>query len=76
MDTEGTRKGDIIKFYNDVYLGRMKEYIIATKNMPMDKGARTPILNRSNFEALLTPGGRAQKLGIIREMCPMTPLID
>lgn len=54
----------------------MKEYIIATKNMPMDQGARTPILNRSNFEALLTPGGRASKPGIIREMCPMTPLID
>ena len=54
----------------------MKNYIIETKYMTMEQGARTPVLNKSNFEALLTPGGRIQKQGHIKELCPMTPLID
>jgi hypothetical protein len=54
----------------------MKDYLIATKSVAMEQGARTPVLNRSNFEALLTPGGRSQKPGVIREMCPMIPLVD
>jgi hypothetical protein len=43
----------------------MKNYIIATINMPMEKGTRTPVLNKSNFTSLLTPGGKVAKLGHI-----------
>lgn len=75
VDTVKQTKGDIIQFYNAVYLDRMKDYIIATKNMHLEQGARTPILNKSNFAALLTPGGRSSKPGI-QEFVPMTPLID
>ena len=66
---------DIIQFYNQVFLERMKAYILETKGMVLDQGSRTPVLNRSNMDALLTPGGRLQKPGIAT-MCPMTPLID
>lgn len=54
----------------------MKNYIIETKHLTMEQGARTPVLNKSNFETLLTPGGRIQKQRHIKELCPMTPLID
>ena len=33
------------------------------------------MLNKSNFAALLTPGGRPAKTGIV-EFVSMTPLID
>lgn len=59
LDPVTETKGDIIKFYNQVYLERMKEYIITTRKMKLEQGARTPVLNKSNFDALLTPGGRA-----------------
>lgn len=49
---------------------------MATRNMPMDKGTKTPVLNKSNFTSLLTPGGKVAKLGHIQELCPMTPLVD
>jgi hypothetical protein len=69
-------RGDIIGFYNKVFVQKMKDYLLATKSVTMEQGARTPVLNRSNFEALLTPGGRPQKPGMIKEMCPMIPLVD
>lgn len=54
----------------------MKDYILETKKMPLEQGTRTPVLNKSNFAALLTPGGRASKPGHIHDLCPMTPLLD
>ena len=68
-------KGDIISFYNAVYLEKMKIYILATKNMQLEQGARTPVMTKSNFEALLTPSSRVIK-PLIRGLCPLTPLID
>jgi hypothetical protein len=53
----------------------MKAYIMVTKNMKLDKGARTPVLSKSNFDVLLTPGNRPQK-PMIHGLCPVTPLID
>jgi len=53
----------------------MKAYIIVTKTLSLEQGARTPVLNRSNFEALLTPGGMNRRSGI-KELCPSTPLIE
>jgi len=53
----------------------MKAYMIATKNLTLGQGARTPILTKSNFEALLTPGGLVRRTGI-KELCPSTPLIE
>lgn len=31
----------------------------------MEQGARTPVLKKSSFTALLTPGGKAQRHGHI-----------
>lgn len=70
------QKGDIIRFYNELYLPRMKEYIVTTKNMELQQGARTPVLSQSNFDALLTPGGSIVKHRHVKQLCPMTPLID
>jgi hypothetical protein len=70
------QKGDIIRFYNELYLPRMKEYIVTTKNMELQQGARTPVLSQSNFDALLTPGGSMVKHRHVKQLCPMTPLID
>jgi retinoblastoma-like protein 1 len=67
-------KVDIIQFYNKVYLNRMKAYIIQTKQAKMDPGSKTPMLNKSSYDALLTPGGRPDKPGI-RDFYPETPLI-
>lgn len=67
---------DIIYFYNKVFVLRMKDYLIASKYMPMEQGARTPVLNKSNFEALLTPGGKTKPQKLINELLPMTPLVD
>ena len=52
---------DIIYFYNNVFIERMKQYILASKHMPMEQGLRTPQLNKSNFTSLLTPNGRTSK---------------
>lgn len=54
----------------------MKDYLIASRNMPMEQGARTPVLNKSNFSALLTPGGKTPKQMVIKGLVPMTPLVD
>lgn len=67
-------KVDIIQFYNQVYLNRMKAYILQTKQMQLEPGSKTPMLNKSSMEALLTPGGRV-KPGIAN-LYPMTPLLD
>lgn len=55
---------DIIHFYNRVYLDRMKDYILTSRKLPKDQASRTPILNKSNFDMLLTPGGRKPKPGL------------
>jgi len=39
----------------------MKQYILKTKTLQLDAGSKTPVLNQSNFNALLTPGGRPFK---------------
>lgn len=72
---EKAPKIDIIKFYNDVYLDKMKAHILKTKSMTLDQGSKTPVLNQSNFSALLTPGGRNFK-PVIHQFTKMTPLID
>lgn len=74
--TVNNESKDIIAFYNMVFIERMKEYILASRNMPMEQGPRTPVLNKSNFSALLTPGGREPRQKIIDEFIPMTPLVD
>lgn len=48
---------------------------MTTKTLTLDQGARTPVLNKSNFQALLTPNGHGRKAGIL-ELCPSTPLLD
>ena len=73
--TENPQKIDIIQFYNKVFLDRMKVYILETKKIKLEQGSRTPILNKSNFMALLTPGGRRQQPGIVN-FCALTPLVD
>lgn len=75
QDDESSLKVDIIQFYNRVYLNRMKAYILQTKHLKLEPGSRTPQLNKSSMEALLTPGGRMQKPGIAN-LYPATPLID
>lgn len=72
---ENTPKIDIIKFYNDVYLDQMKAHILKTKSLTLEQGSRTPVLNQSNFSALLTPGGRNFK-PVINDFTKLTPLID
>ena len=53
----------------------MKAYILQTKHLKLEQGSKTPLLNKSSMDALLTPGGRLQKPGI-SNFYPMTPLID
>ena len=59
----------------------MKDYLLATRSMmhaphqTLQRDARTPILNRSNYAALLTPNGRPEKPQI-KNLVPMTPLVD
>lgn len=55
----------------------MKAHILKTKTLTLDQGSKTPVLNQSNFNALLTPnpGGRAFK-PVIKHFTKMTPLID
>ena len=72
---ENPQKIDIIQFYNKVFLDRMKVYILETKKIKLEQGSKTPILNKSNFMALLTPGGRRQQPGIAN-FCALTPLVD
>ena len=74
-ESEEPRKEDIIQFYNKVFLERMKVYILETKKVKLEQGSRTPILNASNFQSLLTPGGRRRRPGI-DNFCALTPLID
>ena len=74
-ESENPRKVDIIKFYNDVYLPKMKAYILKTKVLLLEEGSRTPVLSQSNFDALLTPGGRPYK-PVINHFTKLTPLID
>mmetsp|Transcript_47630 Transcript_47630/g.62955 ORF Transcript_47630/g.62955 Transcript_47630/m.62955 type:complete len:183 (+) Transcript_47630:1799-2347(+) len=74
-EDEKPKKIDIIKFYNDVYLEKMKTHILKTKSLQLDQGSKTPVLNQSNFNALLTPGGRVFK-PVIRHFTKLTPLID
>ena len=74
-EDEDVKKIDIIKFYNDVYLEKMKVHILKTKTLTLEQGSRTPILSQSNFDALLTPGGRIFK-PVINHFTKLTPLID
>ena len=53
----------------------MKAYILQTKHMKLESGSKTPQLNKSSMDALLTPGGRTMKPGVAN-LYPMTPLID
>ena len=69
------KKIDIIKFYNDVYLDKLKAHILKTKTLTLDQGSKTPVLSQSNFNALLTPGGRIFN-PVINHFTKMTPLID
>jgi len=53
----------------------MKTYILQTKTLRLDQGSKTPVLSQSNFEALLTPGGRRFR-PVINHFTKLTPLID
>ena len=53
----------------------MKSHILKTKSLTLDQGSKTPVLNQSNFDALLTPGGKMFK-PVINHFTKMTPLID
>ena len=75
QDDPESPKVDIIQFYNKVFLNRMKAYILQTKHLKLEQGSKTPQLNKSSMDSLLTPGGRLQKPGIAN-LYPMTPLID
>lgn len=74
--SHGSEPRDIIYFYNSVFIERMKDYILASRHMPMEQGPRTPVLNKSNFTSLLTPGGKTPKQKLVEELIPMTPLVD
>ena len=74
-EDQDVKKIDIIKFYNDVYLEKLKVHILKTKTLTLEQGSRTPILSQSNFDALLTPGGRIYK-PVINHFTKLTPLID
>ena len=74
-EDENSKKIDIIKFYNDVYLEKMKAHILKTKSLTLEQGSKTPVLSQSNFNALLTPGGRQFK-PVINHFTQLTPLID
>ena len=52
----------------------MKAHVLKTKTMPLE-GSKTPVLSQSNFDALLTPGGRVFK-PVINHFTKLTPLID
>ena len=56
-ESENPEKVDIIQFYNRIFLNKMKVYILQSKKLPKDQSSKTPILNKSNFELLMTPGG-------------------
>jgi len=53
----------------------MKAYIFQTKHFKLEAGSKTPQLNKSSLDALLTPGGRSMKPGVAN-LYPITPLID
>ena len=53
----------------------MKSHILKTKSLTLEQGSKTPVLNQSNFDALLTPGGRQFK-PVINHFTKLTPLID
>lgn len=72
----GQTRNDIITFYNKEYIERMKHYMVCSRSATMEQGARTPVLNKSSFAALLTPGGRTPSQRLIGDLIPMTPLID
>ena len=74
-EDENPKKIDIIKFYNDIYLEKMKSHILKTKSLTLDQGSKTPVLSQSNFDALLTPGGRHFR-PVINQFTKLTPLID
>jgi len=74
-EDDNPTKIDIIKFYNDVYLDKMKTHILKTKSLQLDQGSRTPVLSQSNFDALLTPGGCIFR-PVIKHFTKLTPLID
>ena len=44
-EDEDVKKIDIIKFYNDVYLEKLKVHILKTKTLTLEQGSRTPILS-------------------------------
>lgn len=67
---------DIIQFYNIEFLPKMRDYILTTKNMVLQQGAKTPVLGQSNYDALLTVGGTLIKKNHVHQLYPMTPLID
>ena len=51
-ESENPEMVDIIKFYNSIYIGRLKEYLLQSKKLPKDQGSKTPNLNKSNFDLL------------------------
>ena len=74
-EQDNPKKIDIIKFYNDVFLLKLKFHILKTKTLTLDQGSKTPVLSQSNFDALLTPGGRIFK-PVINHFTKLTPLIE
>lgn len=64
---DGSKK-DIIHFYNDYYIKKMKDAIISIKNNT--NPTRTPVVNPRS--TLLTPQVNKQ---CIRVLCPDSPLV-
>ena len=44
-EADNPDKVDIIKFYNDVFLEKMKAHILKTKTLTLEQGSRTPVLS-------------------------------
>lgn len=57
IDVEKGVNANIIDFYNKVFLPRMAESLKASRTVSFEQGSQTPVINRSNLETLLTPGG-------------------
>ena len=79
IDLEKDERANIIDFYNKVFLPKMHYNLKALRHVSLEERnigpSLTPVLNKSNLDALLTPGGCPRRPQI-RDLCPSTPLIE
>jgi len=61
IDVEKDERANIIDFYNKVFLPKMHYNLKALRHVSLEERnigpCLTPVLNKSNLDALLTPGG-------------------